>query len=337
MAKKNIIKKEVSTGGIGGDPLLDTQVASREYSKVKIDSSISDIEEPDIKGKTYRGGNIEDVQEEKGFEPGSTANPSLVDMDSRTKTKSAEYMADTAIAAYESLHEGGKEYIKYNESKLEMKAIKGEFDIRILEVEIPYDEKDLSQTISVKDFLTKMNDETDEALKVDPDFKEKARPLLIEVFKKKGWGLTPEQQLLILIGEDLIPKVVQLIAIKNNMQYILDLGMRIYAKGGGGIINNPPENNFDTGGNGINNDTENIENTTILEDDEQEQEQEQEQDQEQEGTVKVSAPQKGKRSSPKRGNAKRRKSIKKSNASKIADEQVNKMMGFDEINEPEEK
>jgi hypothetical protein len=54
-------------------------------------------------------------------------------------------------------------------------------------------------SVSVVDFVQTFNAQVDDAFAPDPSFRKKVRKPMINIFKKRGWGLTDEQQVRICV------------------------------------------------------------------------------------------------------------------------------------------
>jgi len=219
------------------DPLVDSSPIEKDYANPNADTVDQDIMEQDFQSpiddveyeNIHNDGDPEPINE-PAFEPGKTSNPALDDAPNKTKNASAKYMADTALAVYQKLNDLGKDFCKLSEEKLQYKAIKGEIDLGILDFELPLDENDPSKTETVGKFIRTVNYQADEIFMVSDQFKDEARPILIEIFKKKGWGLTPEQRLLALVIEDAVPKVQAMMIIKSQLNQVLSIASSLYNK-----------------------------------------------------------------------------------------------------------
>jgi hypothetical protein len=130
----------------------------------------------------------------------------------------------------------GKDYLKFDDDKMQAKALVGEFDFDVLRVQIPLNSSG-TEKISIHDFLQSMNEQADQIMVVPDEFKEKVRPVLIEIFKKKGWGATPEQRLMLLVAEDAAPKLGAIFQIKKLANKLLENSMQILAQQKAGIKN----------------------------------------------------------------------------------------------------
>jgi hypothetical protein len=163
-------------------------------------------------------------------------NPFNDSMTPKQKSQSAEFLADSAIDSYCWLVSMGKDYLKFDDDKMQAKALVGEFDFDVLRVQIPLNSSG-TEKISIHDFLQSMNEQADQIMVVPDEFKEKVRPVLIEIFKKKGWGATPEQRLMLLVAEDAAPKLGAIFQIKKLANKLLENSMQILAQQKAGIKN----------------------------------------------------------------------------------------------------
>jgi hypothetical protein len=123
--------------------------------------------------------------------------------------KSPDQLAEVAIGVYEYLMSLAPKIVMFNEKKLNDMHRKGEIDLKI---PVPYDAD--GNVIPVDQYVQKFNASAKEAGIVSDDFKQKVTPILIRIFRKKGLGLTDEQTLMILIGQDVIQRGVMLFQLK---------------------------------------------------------------------------------------------------------------------------
>jgi hypothetical protein len=244
-----IIEKEIKEPASKGkdaiidiDPLNESKTIQRDHSTFQpnIVGNVADVEELHLEAPVIDFNKQESIEEEqpieeerheqepehKGPERGEIRNPAMDDLSPKQKAASAEYLAEQAIIGYETLNNFGKDFVKFDEDKQQLKAIKGEFDFAVLDLRIPISET-TNQTISVKEYLDTINGQADQIFVVTEEFKSKVRPLLIEIFKKHGWGLTPEQQLIAYALEDAGPKIAGIIAIKSSLNQLISISMQI--------------------------------------------------------------------------------------------------------------
>jgi hypothetical protein len=102
-----------------------------------------------------------------------------------------------------------------SEQKLDKLIAEGEIDG---DIQLPTE----SGNLGVKDFAVEYNSSIKEAFEVTDDFKDKVRPPLIRVFKKRGIGMTDEQLLAYYFVTDLGTKTAQAFMLRKTANNILD-------------------------------------------------------------------------------------------------------------------
>jgi hypothetical protein len=102
-----------------------------------------------------------------------------------------------------------------SEGKLDKLIAEGEIDPSIqLQTE--------AGEMPIKEFAVEFNDSIKEAFLVSDEFKEKVKPPLLRVFKKRGIGMTDEQLLAYYFGTDLLAKGAQAFMLRKTANNILD-------------------------------------------------------------------------------------------------------------------
>jgi hypothetical protein len=102
-----------------------------------------------------------------------------------------------------------------SEQKLDKLIAEGEIDG---DIQLPTE----SGNLGVKDFAVEYNASIKDAFEVSDDFKEKVRPPLVRVFKKRGIGMTDEQLLAYYFVTDLGTKTAQAFMLRKTANNILD-------------------------------------------------------------------------------------------------------------------
>ena len=208
---------------------LDAPVKQRSYTQHKLADAqeIGELEEPSFERPNFSDF---DEEEETEKEPDRPFNEPYSQLDGKEKTMGAEMMADMTLDIYEK----GCFYIgkipEISESKIDKLVAEGEIEPNIqLQTE--------AGAMPIKDFAMEFNNSIKDAFSVSDEFKEKVRPPLIRVFKKRGIGMTDEQLLAYYFVTDLGTKGAQafmlrktsngiLDALKENTQAIRENGMR---------------------------------------------------------------------------------------------------------------
>lgn len=205
------------------DPFAQDTI-KREYTQINADASnIAESLKNEIPEPTFEQPTLvitqevepepEKTEEEKKKEVSleNIQNPSLIDADDKQKRIAAKNLADMAISAYETLHTLGQTAFVLTDIKIKKKFKKLNIDIAVLE----YRFNNGYEEVSVRDFLNSYNAGVKNTLVVSEEFKNKVRPLLIEIFKARGWGLTPEQTLIGYVIQDGAEKIAALYSISN--------------------------------------------------------------------------------------------------------------------------
>lgn len=195
---------------------LDAPVKQRSYTQHKIYSDAEVV--PDLEEPTFQAPNFSDFDEpsaEEEKEPAKPFNEAYSELDGKEKTMGAEMMAEMTLDIYEKGCGFLGKLPEISEAKLDKLIAEGEIDG---DIQLPTE----SGNIGVKDFANEYNSSIKEAFEVNDDFKEKVRPPLIRVFKKRGIGMTDEQLLGYYFVTDLGTKVAQAVMLKKTANNIID-------------------------------------------------------------------------------------------------------------------
>ena len=161
------------------------------------------------------------------------ANPALTTMSRAEIEKNTAQTVETAIWLYCKLKQGAVNFVgKTSDRKLNKLEKQGKIDRNWC---IFYDAA-ANRAYSVSEMVKLVNQDVEKAGTTDPKFIEKMRPLLIDEFTKRGWALSPQQNIFLLLGQDLLQTVQAVTAIKMNVNEMLDKAAKEFAeekKGGG--------------------------------------------------------------------------------------------------------
>jgi hypothetical protein len=155
-------------------------------------------------------------QQKKPKQPKDTPmNGEFDDMNKKEQKASATAMADLCIMAYVELHKLGYNMAKIDNGVLTKLSKKGKIQFSVLNTPV-------GDGATVLDVLKNYNKNLASICVVSEEFKETVRPLLIAVFMEKGIGLTPTQNLLLLVAMDLGVKVSLIFKMrKEAMSYVV--------------------------------------------------------------------------------------------------------------------
>lgn len=193
---------------------LDAPVKQRSYTQHHVADAqvLEDLEEP-----TFQPPSLNDLNEdgEGEAEPERPFNQSYSELDGKEKTMGAKMMAEMTLDLYEKGCGLLGKLPEISEGKLDRLIAEGEIDANI---EIPTE----AGSLGVKDFAREYNDSIKDAFSVSDEFKEKVKPPLERVFKKRGIGMTDEQLLMYYFATDFGAKGVQAFMLRKTANGILD-------------------------------------------------------------------------------------------------------------------
>jgi hypothetical protein len=193
---------------------LDAPVKKRSYTNHNIDESqlFEALDEPTFEAPNFDS--FEPVEEVEKEEP-RMFNPEFTELDNKEKAMGAEMMAEMVLDIYEKGCGFLGKIPEISESKIDNLIAEGEIEY---DCTLPTENGDMP----IKQFAQEFNGSIKEAFEVSEEFKEKVKPPLIRVFKKRGVGMTDEQLLAYYFATDLGTKGVQAFMLKKTTNNILD-------------------------------------------------------------------------------------------------------------------
>lgn len=193
---------------------LDAPVKERSYTQHHIADAqvMEDLEEPTFQPPSFN--EFEDGTQAEA-EPQRPFNQTYSELDGKEKTMGAKMMVEMTLDLYEKGCGLLGKLPEISEGKLDRLIAEGEIDPNI---EIPTEQGN----IGVKDFAKEYNDSIKDAFEVSDEFKEKVKPPLERVFKKRGIGMTDEQLLLYYFATDIGAKGVQALMLRKTANGILE-------------------------------------------------------------------------------------------------------------------
>ena len=195
--------------------------------------SIADIDEPAFIKPTYddlvtanegvvqNNEDGEQPQEEKqGLDRFS--QDEIKELPNEDKEAAAEGLAQVMLGVYGFGCKQLGHLSKISDKKLKGLEAEGLLDTTM---RVPIDRH---TTASVRQIVDSMNTQADDAFEVTDEFKQKALPVMASVFQKRGWGVTEEQNLLIMFGMDIAQKVTIVAQMRSAANYQLEAFMKMY-------------------------------------------------------------------------------------------------------------
>jgi len=223
-------KSESNLGGYYNP--FGESVEEKAYRTPEIASaqSIADIEEPNFQKPSYddlveanennNEGNDEEPVEKTGLDRFSQEE--IKELPDADKEAAAEGLSQVVLGIYGFGCKQLGALTKISDKKLS--KLEDE-DLIDTSMRVPIDK---STTASVRQIVDSINSQAEDAFEVTDEFKEKALPVMTSVFKKKGWGVTEEQNLLIMFGMDIAQKVTIVAQMRSAANYQLDAFMKMY-------------------------------------------------------------------------------------------------------------
>lgn len=213
---------EINGAGAGDDVEvsfnpLDEAVNEKSYTNAAVNVSGIDLTAP-IPEARFTPPPIEakkppvPQQEKKPIEP---VNNEFTTLSKKETRAAAEHAADMAINVYEWLHQLGNKALQVSERKLAKMQADGELNLHVM---IEYD---MGKVMPAGEFINEYNMQVSNMLVVSDEFKEEVRPLLIEVFTKRGIGLTVEQRLAFVVAKDVGTKLFMFAQQKSIVNQML--------------------------------------------------------------------------------------------------------------------
>jgi hypothetical protein len=152
-----------------------------------------------------------------GGDPMNNINSGYNELDEREKTLASEQLVDTLLDGFDTLHQLPIRYAKVNEDKLRDLVMKGEIDQNAL---IPIS---ANEAVPIQTFFQQFNEQVEDALAPDPSFRKKVKKPLVNIFKKKGWGMTDEQFVMVATAQYVFTKGLMFKALKDNGKEIVNM------------------------------------------------------------------------------------------------------------------
>lgn len=207
--------------GVKYSPLGES-VTEKDYRTPKVEntSQIGEIDEPYFERPTLEDlvqSNSEDTEESEN----PFAQPEINEMSSAAQEESAKGLVEMSLNLYSLGCKGMGSLAKISEKRLNKLIEEGAIDIGL---RVPVDR---FNTASVPEIVENFNSEVGDAFVVSEEFKEEVRPIMTRVFVKNGWGMTDEQQLMMLFGMDIVQKGSVVLQMRKAAQFQLDTFMEM--------------------------------------------------------------------------------------------------------------
>lgn len=202
--------------------ILDEAVNEKSYSKANVQLSQTELNSPlgeptfspppmsddDFKQKET----AEQIKAKKNPEP---FNPEMKYIPKKEQTMAAEQMADMILIGYGKLHDLANKGLEVSPKKLNDMQKKGLINLNAM---VQYD---IGVEIPARDFFKEYNDQMKGFFKVEQEWIDDVKPVLVRVLAKKGIGMTDENYLLFRLAEDAGTKAFMFIQQKRQIGAML--------------------------------------------------------------------------------------------------------------------
>lgn len=220
---KNRVAEEISFVDVNP---LDEPVNEKRYTQPNINTSGIDLNKPiDEPSFTPPPFKKTPMQSSGPSSSGSSSKPSgnsggLSSGDENLSKKDlkvgAEAAADMAISGYEWLHVLGNKWLQISPKRLQRMQDNGEINLQAM---IDYD---VNHRITAADFVDQYNQQVSNVLTVSDEFKAEIKPLLVELFIKKGVKISLEQRIMVVVAKDVAAKAFIIAQQKQQTKLILN-------------------------------------------------------------------------------------------------------------------
>jgi hypothetical protein len=202
-------EKSYSTSGPGGLSQNDllTDIPEPTFTPPPLD--INDI--PRKEGTTG--------SQQQQAKPKQPFNPALNELSESERNSSAAQMAAFVMTMYEKGHEFANHQLKIPEKKIQKMQMEGTVD---LTVAVPYE---IGKFVQLDEFINEYNAQASDVLIVEEEFKKSVMPPLTRVLAKRGHGMTDEQYLIFMFGQDIAVKGFKFAQMKAQTKSILNFAV----------------------------------------------------------------------------------------------------------------
>lgn len=143
-------------------------------------------------------------------------NNDFKDLSKKDTENAAEHSAKMLLQGYEWLHGIANKTIQISEKKLTRLQVDGEINLNAM---IMYD---FGKEMRAGDFFIQYNEQVSTMFTVSDEFKEEFVPLCTKVLAKRGIGMSDEQRLAFLVGQDIATKAILGFQIKRTQKTMID-------------------------------------------------------------------------------------------------------------------
>lgn len=199
-------EKSYAGGGAGTAPVID--IAEPTFAAPNFNNQEPPKrEEPNAKKSN---GGSQQASSSSGF------NQELNELNDSEKMKAAQQAAQFGMTLYKGLHTwANANLVQISDRKINKLIQEGEVD---LDVAVPYSQHGM---VRMGEFIQEFNVQAGEVLVVEKEFEDSVIPPLTRVLAKHGAGMTDENYLLFMFGQDIITKGIKVAQLRGTVKDII--------------------------------------------------------------------------------------------------------------------
>lgn len=203
------VNEKSYAGGGGGNSAPVVDIAEPTFSAPPLDFESGPTRE-ELSGDKKKPGAKKESTASPAF------NSEMNELSDSDQKKAAEQSAQFAMTMYKGLHTLGNGFVQISEKKINKLQMEGEVDMNVA---VPYGHLG---HVRLAEFVTEFNNQSREVLTVSPEFEEAVMPPLTRVIAKRGAGMTDENYLMFMFGQDLIQKGLMIGQLKGTVKQIIE-------------------------------------------------------------------------------------------------------------------
>ena len=193
---------------------LDEAVNVKPYTTPNVNTSGINFNIP-IEEPRFNPPPIEKAKTEEKKSNPEPLNPDLKNLNKKDTEMAASAMAKIFIQGYEWINDLANKGLQISEKKLNKLQAQGEINLNAM---IDYD---YGKKIRAGDFFIEWNEQVKTTFVVSQEFKDEVTPILERILAKRGIGMTDEQLLMFIIGNDLATKGMIFVQMKNQTNLMI--------------------------------------------------------------------------------------------------------------------
>lgn len=200
-------EKSYAGGGAGTAPVVD--IAEPVFVPPNLNTQEPPKREEPGSKKTAGSSSAQSAQP-SGF------NQELNELNDSEKMKAAQQAAQFGMTLYKGAHTwANANLVQISDRRINKLMQEGEID---LDVPVPYSQHGM---VRLGEFIQEFNVQSGEVLVVEKEFEDAVMPPLTRVLAKHGAGMTDENYLMFMFGQDIITKAIKVAQLRGTVKDII--------------------------------------------------------------------------------------------------------------------